>query len=96
VKVAIPLIPVVHPFVGAGLGLGYVFVQGQSSPAYDNGFLAELPIALGGEIELPVITVGVRATYHYFLTQQFSKAPPGGAQYSGNLFDVSATVGVSF
>ncbi len=98
VKVSVPLIPIIHPFVGAGLGLGYVFVQGQSSPAYDNGFIAELPVAAGVEIDFPAFNIGARATYHYFLTQQFSKdlRPLGGAAYSGNLFDVSATVGVSF
>jgi hypothetical protein len=98
-KVSVPLLPIVHPFVGAGLGLGYVIVQGQSTAAYANGFIAELPVAAGVEIDLPVITIGVRATYHYYLTQQFSKdlqATGGPPAKSGALFDVAAVVGLSF
>ncbi len=97
-KVSVPLIPILHPFVGAGLGVGYVSVQGRSTPAYDSGVVTELPMAAGVEVDLPVISVGARVTYHYFLSQDFSKdlRPAGPAARSGSLFDIAATVGLSF
>ncbi len=91
-KVGLPLVPIVHPFVGAGVGVGYVVIQGQSSTAYDNGFTLEVPIAAGVEIDLLALSVGARATYHHFLTQQFVKNPNVGV----GIFDVEATIGLSF
>jgi len=98
-KVYLPLLSALHPFAGAGLGLGYVIVQGQSSAAYDNGFIAELPVAAGIEFEASGVRIGGRATYHHFLTQEFSKdlRPVNGAPpLSGGLFDISATITFRF
>jgi len=86
--------PVLTPFVAAGLGGSYVIIQGQESALrYQNGFVLELPLAAGLEFNLPVLTVGARATYHFFLTQQFAK-PTGSSR--GDLFDVTATVGLRY
>jgi hypothetical protein len=99
VKLYLPLASALHPFAGAGLGLGYVIVQGQSSPAYGNGFIAELPVAAGIEVEASGVRIGARATYHYFLTQEFSKdlsSVNGAPALSGGLFDISATITFRF
>ena len=91
-KVGVPLLPVLHPFAGAGLGLSYVSVQGQSTTGiYESGFALELPISAGLEVDLLLVTIGVRGTFWYLLTQQFAKRPNVGA----NLFDISATIGLS-
>ncbi len=92
VKVSPLPLPIVNPFIGAGLGADYVSIQGQETAArYQSGFALELPIAVGIELNLLLLTVGARATYHLFLTQQFA-IPTGGSR--GNLFDVTATVGL--
>src|SRR5262249_52827999 len=86
--------PIVTPFVAAGLGGSYVVIQGEETAAhYQNGFVLELPLATGFEINLPVITVGPRATFHWFLTQQFVTPTD---QNHGNLFDVTATLGLRY
>jgi hypothetical protein len=91
IKVGVPLLPVLHPFAGAGLGLSYVSVQGQNTASrYESGFTLELPVSAGLEVDLLSVTIGVRGTLWYLLTQQFAKRPNVG----GHLFDISATIGL--
>ncbi len=94
VKVSPPLIPLVSPYIAAGLGGSYVTIQGQGDTThYQNGFTLEAPIAIGTEFNFVLVTVGIRATYRIFLTQQFA-FPTGSGR--GNLFDVTAMAGLSF
>jgi hypothetical protein len=86
---------IVNPFIAAGLGADYVSIQGQETAwRYENSFALELPIAVGIEFNMLLLTVGARATYHLFLWQKFTRYIPFPILSSGNLFDVTATVGL--
>jgi hypothetical protein len=102
VKFILPVLPVVHPFVGAGLAVDYIIVQGsqlsfsvpgipgQSDARYSSGMFVHFPLAAGIEFDFSAVTLGVRATYHYSAASPFPKG------INPNFLDLAATVGVAF
>jgi hypothetical protein len=95
VKVSPPFMERVRPFVGAGLGVSYVFVRnGQTSP-YNSDLMEEVPLAAGIEFNSGALTAGLRGTYRILVDDNFADAAvPGDA--SGNLVDTTLTVGGRF
>lgn len=94
VKLAPPLIEVVKPFVGAGLGVSYISAKG-GLELYDSDLVEEVPLAAGIEFNTGGLTAGVRATYRLLVDESFAAdAAPGNPQ--GGLFDASLTLGGRF
>jgi hypothetical protein len=97
------VLPVVHPFAGVGIGLDYVIVQGGQSTSlpvpipgqpgekYSGGLFVNLPIAGGIDFEISKLTLGVRATYHYPLYQQFVT----NSNAKVDFLELSGTIGFS-
>jgi hypothetical protein len=94
VKVSPPM-ERIRPFVGAGLGVSYVYVRnGQTSP-YSSDVMEEVPLAAGVEFNTGALTAGIRGTYRILVDDNFADAAvPGDA--SGGLLDTSLTVGGRF
>lgn len=102
VKFVLPVLPVVHPFVGAGIAVDYLMVQGgqfgvaipgmpgQSDSKYNSGLFVHFPFAAGVEFDFSAVALGVRATYHRSAASPFSKG------VNPNFLDLSATIAVSF
>ncbi len=102
VKFVLPVLPVVHPFVGAGIAIDYIMVQGgqfgisipgmsgQADTKYNSGLFVHFPFAAGLEFDFSAVALGVRATYHRSATSPFSKG------INPNFLDVSATIAVAF
>jgi len=98
----LPVLPVVHPFVGAGIAVDYIMVQGgqfgiavpglpgQSDSKYNSGMFVHFPFAAGLEFDFSAVAIGVRATYHRSAASPFPKG------INPNFVDLSATIGVSF
>jgi hypothetical protein len=101
VKFVLPVLPVVHPFVGAGLALDYVMVQGgdssfgipgipgvpgQSEARYSSGMFVHFPIGAGIEFDFKAVTLGARVTYHYVAASPFAK------DIAPNFLDLAVTI----
>ncbi|MET0404156.1 MAG: hypothetical protein ABW123_17220 [Cystobacter sp.] len=93
VKLALPFIEVVKPFVGAGIGASYLSVDGAIVGSYGSDFVGEVPLVAGIEFNVESITAGARATYRLLLDENLSRQldrPQGG------FFDVALTLGLRF
>ena len=102
VHFVLPVLPVVHPFVGAGISVDYIMVQGgqfgisvpgisgQSDARYNSGIFVHFPFTAGIEFDFSAVALGVRATYHRSAVSPFSKG------INPNFVDLSATLGVTF
>jgi hypothetical protein len=105
VKFVLPVLPVVHPFVGTGICLDYIMVQGgqtnfaipgmpgmpgQPEARYSSGMFVHFPFAAGIEFDFSAVTLGVRATYHYSAASPFPKG------INPNFLDLAATIAVAF
>jgi opacity protein-like surface antigen len=92
VKLGLPFIERVKPFVAGGIGASYVSVDGGTG--YRNDLMEEIPLAAGLEFNSGAITAGVRGTYRVLLDEDF--AGETAADPQGGLFDASLTVGARF
>jgi len=106
VKFILPVLPVVHPFVGVGIGLDYIMVQGgqsqfsmpipipgmpeQPESKYSSGMFVHFPFAAGIDFDLSAVVLGVRATYHRTATSPFAKG------INPNFLDLSASIALAF
>jgi hypothetical protein len=101
VKFVLPVLPVVHPFVGAGIAVDYLMVQGGqfgisvpgmpgTDSKYNSGLFVHFPFAAGVEFDFSAVALGVRATYHRAAASPFPKG------INPNFMDVSATIAVAF
>ena len=102
VHFVLPVLPVVHPFVGVGIAVDYIMVQGgqfgirvpsisgQSDSKYNSGLFVHFPFTAGIEFDFSAVALGVRATYHRSAVSPFSK------DINPNFVDLSATIGVTF
>lgn len=101
VRFILPVLPVVHPFIGAGIALDYLMVQGGQSiiglpglpglpgeqeSRYNSGMFVHFPFAAGIDFDLSAVTLGIRATYHRCATSPF------GRGVNPNFFDLSLAV----
>ncbi len=102
IRFILPVLPVVHPFVGAGICLDYIMVQGgqfgialpgipgQPEQRYSSGMFIHFPFAAGIEFDFSAVTLGIRATYHYSATSPFPR------DINPNFLDLSGTIAVAF
>jgi len=106
VKFILPVLPVVHPFIGAGIALDYIMVQGgqsqfsmpiaipgmpeQPESKYSSGMFVHFPFAAGIDFDLSAVVLGVRATYHRTATSPFPKG------INPNFLDLSASIALAF
>ena len=91
IKIAPPLLEVVKPFVGAGLGASYVSAHGGLG-LYDSDLMEEVPLAAGIEFNKGAVTAGLRATYRLLLDENFTPL----TRNEGGLLDGSLTLGGRF
>ncbi|WNG56694.1 hypothetical protein F0U59_19495 [Archangium gephyra] len=85
----------VRPFVGAGLGVSYVYVRGGTGTTYTSDLMQEVPLAAGLEFNAGALTAGIRGTWRVLVDDNFAdEAVPGDA--SGALVDGTLTVGGRF
>jgi hypothetical protein len=94
VKLAPPLLEVVKPFVGAGLGASYVSAHGGLG-MYDSDLMEEVPLAAGIEFNKGSITAGLRGTYRLLLDERFA-TDPTLSNTDGGILDASLTLGGRF
>lgn len=86
----------VKPFVGVGLGLGYVNRSDEAQAPYRNDFMQELPLAAGVEYRLGALTAGIRASYSYLFNDEFMEPTPSENNPAGGLMNTSVTLGGRF
>lgn len=85
----------IRPFVGAGLGVSYVYVRNPSSGPYASDLMEEVPLAAGLEFNTGALTAGIRGTYRVLVDDNFADAAvPGDA--TGGIVDAGLTVGGRF
>ncbi|PTL76193.1 acyloxyacyl hydrolase [Vitiosangium sp. GDMCC 1.1324] len=90
-----PPIERVRPFVGAGLGVSYVYVRGPETALYSSDVMEELPLAAGLEFNAGALTAGIRGTYRVLVDDNFADAAVAG-DASGGILDANLTVGGRF
>lgn len=96
-KVGLPFIERIKPFVGAGLGASYVSISGDSAGLYRGDLMEEVPLLGGIEFNSGVLTAGFRAGYNILVDEGFTKtAGNTGRDSSGGLLNMAATVGGRF
>ena len=86
----------IRPFVGAGLGVSYVYIRGGlEGDAYTSDVMEEVPLAAGLEFNAGALTAGIRGTWRVLVDDNFADAAvPDDA--SGALVDGALTVGGRF
>ena len=95
-KLGLPFIERIKPFVGAGLGASYVAITGDSGGLYRNDIMEEVPLAAGVEFNSGVFTAGFRAGYRVLVDEGFADPATNGGDPSGGLLDLAATIGGRF
>ncbi|MCY1079708.1 hypothetical protein [Archangium lansingense] len=85
----------IRPFVGAGLGVSYVYVRGGSGDTYTSDLMEEVPLAAGIEFNAGALTAGIRGTWRVLVDDNFADAAVSD-DASGALVDGSLTVGGRF
>lgn len=71
-KVGLPFVEKVKPFVGGGLGVSYVAVRGESAGLYKDDTMEEVPLAAGLEFNSGGVTAGFRGTYRILVDEGFA------------------------
>jgi len=92
-KLSLPLVEIVRPFVGVGIGGSYVFADGTLLGGYQSGLVGEVPLAVGIEFNVGKLTAGARGTYRLLLSEDLSDQVDSP---SGGYLDVVATLGLRF
>ena len=96
-KLGLPFIERVRPFVGAGLGASYVTVSGSDTGGlYRNDIMEEIPFAGGLEFNSGALTAGVRATYRLLIDEGFADGAQPVGNPEGGMLDASLTIGGRF
>lgn len=96
-KVGLPFIERIKPFVGAGLGASYVSISGDTAGLYRGDLMQEVPLLGGIEFNSGVLTAGFRAGYNILVDEGFTDtAGNAGRDPSGGLLNMAATVGGRF
>ncbi|MGQ0507735.1 MAG: hypothetical protein ACT4TC_20730 [Myxococcaceae bacterium] len=91
IKLGLPLLTRVRPFVGSGIGATYVSTFGASN-TLRNDLMEEIPLMTGLEFNLGALTAGVRGGYRFLLDEDFAQNAPN----FGGLVDVTASIGGRF
>ncbi len=95
IKLGLPFVEKVKPFVAGGFGASYASVSGATDGLYRSDLLEQLPLAAGIEFNTGAVTAGLRGTWRMLLDEDFAKTS-GGASESGNQLDASFTLGGRF
>ncbi|OJT20192.1 hypothetical protein BO221_34010 [Archangium sp. Cb G35] len=85
----------VRPFVGAGLGVSYVYVRGGTGDTYSSDLMQEVPLAAGLEFNAGALTAGIRGTWRVLVDDNFADGAVSD-DASGALVDGTLTVGGRF
>ncbi|ADO73262.1 outer membrane beta-barrel protein [Stigmatella aurantiaca] len=95
VKLGLPVLEAVKPFVGVGIGISRISVGGDllQRGDYVSDTVKELPLVAGIEFNTGSLTAGARATYRPFLDQNIREQVEDP---SGGYFDFSITLGARF
>lgn len=96
VKLSPPFMERVRPFVGAGLGVSYVYVRNPGSGPYSSDLMEEVPLSAGLEFNTGALTAGVRGTYRVLVDDNFADAAVSTKDASGGILDAGLTVGGRF
>ena len=95
-KVSPPFLTAIRPFVGAGLGLSYVDVRGNTGAGlYGSDTMQEVPLAAGIEFNSGGLTAGFRTTYRVLLNEGWAEEALV-EEDEGGLLDASLTLGARF
>lgn len=86
----------VRPFVGAGLGVSYVYVRGGTGDTYTSDLMEEVPLAAGIEFNSGALTAGIRGTWRVLVDDNFADAAVSTRDASGGILDAGLTVGGRF
>lgn len=97
-KLGLPFVERIKPFVGAGLGASYVAITGDDADLYRNDFMQEVPLVGGIEFNSGALTAGFRAGYRVLIDAGFTDTSANvGRDASGSgMMDMAATVGGRF
>jgi opacity protein-like surface antigen len=96
-KVGLPFIERIKPFVGGGLGASYVSIAGETGGLYQGDLMEEVPLVGGIEFNSGVLTAGFRAGYNILVDEGFANtAGNTGRDSSGGLLNMAATLGGRF
>lgn len=88
-----------RPYVGVGAGVSYLNVTGGATGLglYRNDLITEVPIAAGLDYRFGnSMFAGARASYRVLFGEEFAEAATGTGDSSGNMLNVSATLGGRF
>ncbi len=95
VKLGLPFIERVKPFVGVGFGASYANVTGRADNRYRDDFMEEIPVAAGIEFNSGGVTAGIRGNYRYLADEGWADpGVPGSPQ--GSFLDGELTFGARF
>jgi opacity protein-like surface antigen len=95
VKLGLPFVQRVKPFVGAGFGASYANVTTQADGRYQDDLMEEIPLAAGIEFNSGGITAGLRGQYRYLFDEGWADPGlPGSPQ--GSFLDGELTFGARF
>ncbi len=90
-KLGLPFIEKVKPFVAGGMTATYVSATGETN-AVRSDFMEEVPVLGGVEFNLGSVTAGVRGGYRFLIDEGFATSAPN----NGGLIDVTASLGGRF
>jgi opacity protein-like surface antigen len=98
VKLGLPFLETVKPFVAGGVGASWVTVTGGGDGIYENDLVEQIPLAAGLEFNTGALTAGVRGTYRYLLDEDFGSPSTavGAVEPEGNLVEGQLTIGGRF
>lgn len=92
-KVGLPFIERIKPFVGAGLGASYVAISGDAAGLYKGDLMEEVPLAGGIEFNSGALTAGFRGGYRILVDEGFAATAANGRDATGGMMEMAATVG---
>lgn len=96
VKLGLPFIERVKPFVAGGVGASYVTVNGETGGLYDSDLIENVPVAAGIEFNTGGLTAGVRGTWRMIIDEDFANAAQPVGDPEGNMLEGQVTLGGRF
>jgi len=94
VKLGLPVTDALSPFVGTGLGVGYLQPSRGARDLYARDILVELPWVLGVEAHAGRLSGGAHVSYRSVLGESFDRTGLGDA--SGGRVTVGLSLGARF
>lgn len=85
-----------RPFVGTGVGVGFINPNDEAESLYSNDVLAEIPVAAGLELQRNNLVAGIRASYDFLLSEEFAETALGVDDSEGGFASAQVTIGGRF